>query len=115
MCFLFQKKKLNNEKTGVYKREENSIIRRLRNKYSSLLFRDLVSTLSGIIWSEKTDNFGNFEVEIQLETLPKASRKQFNALIEEIISIPNIDDLGLCEKASPAEFEKKLINLINLN
>ena len=37
----------------------------------------------------------------KLQNQPKACRKQFNSLIEEIIAIPNIDDLGLCEKASP--------------
>jgi len=88
--------------TDIYKREESSIIRRLRNKYSSLLFRDLMSTHAGIVWTDKQDNLGNYGVEIQLKQQPKACRKQFNALIEEIISIPNIDDLGLCEKASPS-------------
>jgi len=87
--------------TEVYKREENSIIRRLRNKYSSLLFRDLISTHAGIVWNDKLDNLGNYGIEIKTKNQPKACRKQFNALIEEIISIPNIDDLGLCEKASP--------------
>ena len=49
--------------TEVYKREENSIIRRLRNKYSSLLFRDLMSTHAGIIWTEQQDNLGNYGIE----------------------------------------------------
>ena len=55
--------------TEVYKREENSIIRRLRNKYSSLLFRDLMSTHAGVTWSEKTDNLGNFEIEEQVDKI----------------------------------------------
>ena len=49
--------------TQVYKREENSIIRRLRNKYSSLLFRDLISTHAGIVWNDKVDNLGNYGIE----------------------------------------------------
>jgi len=57
---------------------------------------------SGIIWSDSVNNFGNYDAEICLDKVPKSCRKQFNQLIEEIISIPNIDDLGLCEKASPA-------------
>ncbi len=44
--------------TTIYSREENSIIRRLRNKYSSLLFRDLISTLCGIIWKESPTSQG---------------------------------------------------------
>lgn len=98
--------------TQVYKREENSIIRRLRNKYSSLLFRDLIATQSGIIWSESTNSYGNFDADIRLPSIPKACRKQFNSLIEEVISIPNIDDLGLCEKASPALGQMLVISKI---
>ena len=54
--------------TEVYKREENSIIRRLRNKYSSLLFRDLISTHAGIVWNDKLDNLGNYGIEERVET-----------------------------------------------
>lgn len=88
--------------TTVYSREENSIIRRLRNKYSSLLFRDLISTLCGVIWKENPTNQLNFETEVKLSVIPKSCRKQFNLLVEEILGIPNINDVSLCEKGSPA-------------
>ena len=86
----------------MYSREENSIIRRLRNKYSSLLFRDLISTLCGVIWKDGPTNQLNFETEVKLSVIPKSCRKQFNSLVEEILGIPNINDVSLCEKGSPA-------------
>ena len=77
-----------------------------------MLFRDLIATQSGIIWSETTNGYGNFDADIRLQSIPKACRKQFNSLIEEVISIPNIDDLGLCEKASPALGQMLVISKI---
>lgn len=78
------------------------IIKKLRNKYSSLLFRDLIQAHCGVlIASEKTPD-GMPEIECRVKELSKSNRKQFGEICAAILAIDNLPDLATCEKASPA-------------
>ena len=67
------------------------IIRKLRNKYSSLLFRNLIQTHCCIIYDDEKPigNDGNPQVEVQADNIPKSNRKQFNTIIVALLQIEN--------------------------
>ncbi len=61
------------------------IIKKLRNKYSSLLFRDLIQAHCGVlIASEKTPD-GMPEIECRVKELSKSNRKQFGEICAAIL------------------------------
>ena len=67
----------------------DDIIRLLRRKYSSLVFRNLIQAHCCLLFNEESQE-NDKKVEIQSKNVPKSNRKQFNDLMLSILKIPNI-------------------------
>ena len=63
----------------------DDIIRKLRNKYSSLLFRDLIQAHCGVLIAAEKSPDGIPEIECRVKELSKSNRKQFGDICAAIL------------------------------